>query len=140
MKYKLITDKKELQGTCYFEFLPGKYQNKCWNVNSVYLTEESLDFIEKLLINVNPEYDHFSFTEFSSEQVEKLINELKGAIKHIENNKYVVESIYFSDDYNAKLNEDLKNYRDDILKLIEELIIWMKETLKNNDRISILGI
>ena len=38
---RLIRDTADLRGTCYFEFLPGEYNKKCWNVESVFLDEEA---------------------------------------------------------------------------------------------------
>ncbi len=32
---RIITNKNELEGTCYIEVLPGAYKNKCWNEGSL---------------------------------------------------------------------------------------------------------
>jgi hypothetical protein len=37
---RLIRDRAELQGTCYFEIMPGKFHGKCWNEGSLFLAED----------------------------------------------------------------------------------------------------
>ena len=53
----LIQSLSELHGTCYFEFLPGKY----WNQNSVFLTEEVFGYLEPVFKRHEPEFDHYAF-------------------------------------------------------------------------------
>ena len=73
--YKLITDKNELESTCYFEFLPGQYKDKCWNDNSVFLSEESIAIFEDILLDIDPSYDHYAFMEWNSDKIKKLLEE-----------------------------------------------------------------
>ncbi len=75
--YKLIHNIDELEETCYFEFLPGKYKNKCWNKESIYLEEDSIALFEHKLEEINPYFDHFEFTDFSLDQIRALIREGK---------------------------------------------------------------
>lgn len=46
---RLIRNNKDRDGTCYFEFLPGIYRDKCWNEESVFMDEEVFGFIEPIL-------------------------------------------------------------------------------------------
>jgi hypothetical protein len=57
----LIRDKRQLEGTAYFEFLPGRYTGQHWNEKSVYLDEEVLGLIEKPFMDSLPSYDHYAF-------------------------------------------------------------------------------
>lgn len=62
-KIRLIRDLSELQGTYYFEILPGKYQDKCWNQNSVFMTEEVFGYLEPIFERRAPNFDHYAFVE-----------------------------------------------------------------------------
>jgi hypothetical protein len=35
---RIITNKGELEGTCYIEVLPGPYREQCWNEGSLFVT------------------------------------------------------------------------------------------------------
>ncbi|MEH1940550.1 MAG: hypothetical protein V7L01_10080 [Nostoc sp.] len=45
-RIRLIRSLSELDGTCYFEILPGRYEGNCWNQNSVFITEEVFGYFE----------------------------------------------------------------------------------------------
>jgi len=103
LSYKLITDKNELKSTCYFEFLPGQYLDKCWNDGSVFLSEESIGVFEDILLGIDPGYDHYAFMEWNSEKIKKLISELKIRINQIKNtNTMNITTPYFSASYYKK--------------------------------------
>ena len=140
MEYELITDRVQLEGTCYFEFLPGKYENKCWGEYSAYLTEDSLVLIEELLIQVNPYYDHYSVTEFSSRQINQFTEELAKAIAKIEMDKYSIASTIFSDDYIKKLNKNLRAKKNEVIELVTDLKNWMEQMIQAYDTITVIGI
>jgi hypothetical protein len=54
----VLTDAKSLEGTQYFEFLPGRYQ-----AGSVFLTEEVFAHVEPIFERNRPDFDHYSFIE-----------------------------------------------------------------------------
>src|SRR5689334_15539437 len=64
---RLIHDQAELRGTAYFELLPGSYRGKCWNDGSVFLTEEAWGYVERVVSELEPTYDHYAFTEVRAE-------------------------------------------------------------------------
>jgi hypothetical protein len=140
MEFKLIKNKSELKGTCYFEFLPGKYKNKCWNDNSVFISENALCVIEDLLIKSNKNYDHCSFVHYTNNQMEMMKNECIERINRIKNSEdYKLPELYYNEEYYDELNiDDIGKYKDEIIKMIEELVLWM-ESIKENE-ITILGI
>jgi hypothetical protein len=126
MLFKLLR-KNELEGTVYFEFLPGKYQDKCWNNHSVYIEEEALCVISDILLKTNNDYDHYLFTNYNSIQMKMLENELSKRLTEIKDNiDYKLTGKYFNEEYYNELNEYMKKYRIEIIKMLEELIIWIK--------------
>src|SRR5262245_28844859 len=74
---RLIEQKSELRGTCYIEFLPGKYAGRCWNDGSVFLDEEVFGLIEPKIIAQVPEFDHYAFIEIQGEVWNQIIRDLR---------------------------------------------------------------
>lgn len=111
---KIITDKNELEGTCYFEILPGKYNGECWKDNSIFLDEEVFDLIEPAFERHVPNYDHYVFTDVSKEQWNKILDDLA------------------SQKFDSK--------QDDTEKLIDELTVWVRRQLENEDYLAVLGL
>ena len=150
MEIKLITKLEELEGTCYFEFLPEKYDNKCWNSNSVFIDEEVFYFIEKIFEKYVDDYDHYSFMEINQNISNKIIDELmkfSNRLKTISNYKEIPEYNYFFDDgyFNSEYYENyFKNnwnsMKNDIIKLILDVSNWIKYNINKTNIISILGI
>src|SRR5204862_292237 len=61
----LQTDAAALEGTAYFEFLPGRYAGECWGRQSVFLTEQAFAHIEPIFQKHRPDFDHYAFTEIA---------------------------------------------------------------------------
>jgi hypothetical protein len=136
MDYKLLTDKNVLKGTCYFEFLPGKYQKKCWNDNSVFLTEKSVFIFEDLLEESNKQYDHYSFGFYDPDKINVLENKLLVRLMEIKDGKNV--NIKYSKIFNEMLKENIDKNRDMILKMLDDLISWLRSNKEQG--ISVLGL
>ncbi len=111
---KIITDKNELEGTCYFEILPGKYKGQCWKDCSIFLDEEVFSLIEPAFERHVPNYDHYAFTDVSKEQWNMILNDL--------------------------ISQKLDSKREDTKKLIDELTVWVRSQLENEDYLAVLGL
>ncbi|MGW8956951.1 hypothetical protein [Paenibacillus sp. NPDC055715] len=141
---KIIKNKEELEGTCYIEILPGRYLGQCWNDTSIFLTEEVFGFIEKSIESEYPTYDHYAFNEIQKEvwwrilgRLERVINLLEGHHKM----NTLKEHIGFF--FGCSKDEFIKDYENNIEKLrelINEFQTWIKEQLKSQNYISVLGI
>lgn len=141
MNYKLITNKAELKGSCYFEFLPGTYQGKSWNDGSMFLTEESIAVFEYLLKEVNPDYDHYAFNEFSPEQISDLITKLEELSNYITNDPaYTISGTVFSEKYYQKINSEIRQNKDSIRRMLVDLIDWIKAAKAKSEVLSVLGM
>lgn len=111
---KIITDKNELEGTCYFEIMPGKYKGSCWQDGSIFFDEEVFSLIEPAFERHVPNYDHYAFTDISKEQWNKILNDLA------------------SQKFDSK--------REDTKKLIDELTGWVRRQLEREDYLAVLGL
>jgi len=143
MEYKLISDKNELDGTCYFEFLPGKYKDKCWNDNSVFLTLDIIEIIEDLLEKSNEKYDYYDFIYFDNEQISILENELSKRLIEIKNSEYKLDGKRFknikdNEKYYKKINKDIERNRNNIIEMLEKFIFWIN--LNKDNGITVLGM
>ncbi|MBB6482285.1 hypothetical protein [Spirochaeta isovalerica] len=140
-QYYLIRKTEELDGTCYFEFLPGKYQDKCWNSHSVYLTEDSAAFVEDIFHQISNEYDHYSFTELNKEQIQLFLTLIDSRISKMKSTKqYKLESTIFSEYYYNYLMNDYIKYKKQIITLLFDFKIWLSEIIQSYDRITIMGL
>ena len=82
---RLIRDKAELRGTCYFELLPGEYSGKCWNDGSVFLAEDVFGLVEPIIARHEPRFDHYSFIGISPTTWERIIADLGWLAERAEN-------------------------------------------------------
>src|SRR4051794_827744 len=74
---RLIKDKTELQGTGYFELLPGEYQGQCWKAGSVFLAEDVFDLVEPVIARHEPRFDHYAFVAIPRPTWERIIADLE---------------------------------------------------------------
>jgi hypothetical protein len=70
---RIITNKGELEGTCYMEILPGPYREKCWNEGSLFFEEEVFGYLEPIIKRHVETYDHYAFTEIKRNNGSQLL-------------------------------------------------------------------
>ena len=113
-QFRLIKDKSELKGTCYFEFLRGPYRKKCWCDDSVFLSEGDFALIEDVFLRRVQGYDHFSFTEIREFSWRHILTDLRQIAAELK----VAETA----------------------RAIEELCDWVEGALQEHDCVSVLGM
>jgi hypothetical protein len=111
---RLIRNKAQLSGTCYFELLPGRYQGKCWNDGAVFLTQEAFGLIDLIIMRHEPKFDHFSFVAIQRSAWERIIPEIE---------------LMATDSLSIEHAE-----------LARELSAWLREQISKHKCISILGL
>lgn len=140
----IIRGKSELEGTCYIEVIPGKYQKKHWQEGSLFFDEEAFGFIEPIFERCISGYDHYSMNDGSKEEWEKIIKELKKLNEVLDSAsefEFLLGKVGFifggtRDRFQTNFEESKKL----LFKMNEEIILWAKETLKKHDHIAVLGI
>ena len=144
MDVRLIKNKSELKGTCYFEFLPGPYMGVSWNENSVFLEEETFVLIEPVFERRLDKFDHFAFTEVPRPSWTEIINDLQTLRQKLTNASTVddirsdIGLLFITTE--ASLNNDFPKHKLDLMLMIDQLIEWLTHGLTNHDVISVLGI
>lgn len=144
MDIRVIRDKRELEGTCYFELLPGTYQGKCWNDNSVFISEEVFGFIEPVIERHEPRFDHYSFVGISKETWERIIPELKALARRLHAAQTFDdlrgEFRYLLDTTAGQLGQNFETNSAALIRLLTDLCDWFKVQLQSHGCVSVLGM
>ncbi|MDZ4727502.1 MAG: hypothetical protein SH817_15195 [Leptospira sp.] len=139
--FKLLHNISELEGTCYIEFLPGKYTGKCWNESSIYINEETFLIFEDLFKEVLINYDHYSFNEMPASKVRLLkvkLHQRISILKNLQNNLLNGETLSLQ--INELFTQKFKSNQIEIIQMLENFYDWLKKIETQNIPLSILGI
>jgi hypothetical protein len=141
---KLMQGREYLRGTVYFELLPGPYRKKCWNDESVYLTEEAFAFLETIIFRHESSYDHYAFIDVPSETWRKIIHDLKLLREKLASaNDFTALSVDLEDLSPRTIKSftaEFAEHQRDLEIMLKELIGWLEKTLIAISTIAILGI
>jgi len=141
---KIIRDIKQLDGTCYIEVLPGRYQGKCWNEDSIFFTEEDFGYLEKSIEHEYSNYDHYAFNEIPEGIWERILGRLEGLLTEL-HKESSIESMktdigFFFRCSEEEFQQDYEINLAKLIVLIREFQEWINEQLKRTKYISVLGI
>ena len=141
---RLIREKSQLQGTCYFELLPGKYREQCWNDGSVFMAEDIFALIEPIIARHEPRFDHYSFVDIRPTTWNQIIADLERLAERAELAEDIGElreevGFSFASRERAFAQEFRAN-AEALSRLARELSGWLRDQLKRNECISVLGI
>jgi hypothetical protein len=139
-----ILSKSELEGTGYFEFIPGKYDNQCWLDDSIYIDEKIFGLIESIFSKNVPNYNHSAFTNVHKKTWESILSELQN-IQTVVSTSTSVEDLGGSlgfpiDNDKALFQEAFSDNKLALIQLLNEFSAWIEQTLTVQDYIAILGI
>lgn len=141
---RLIRDKAELRGTCYFEFLPGEYKEQCWNDGSVFLAEDVFGLIEPIVARHEPRFDHYSFVNIRTDTWERIIADLERLAARVENASGIGEIAgevgFIFTTMEAEFARDFRANAGALARLSRDLAGWVREQLRERECVSILGI
>jgi len=136
-KILTINDLHEDHGP-YLEFLPGEFENKCMNDNSIFIKDCEVDIVNDLLCKFNEEYIKYGYEYFYDENLlDKLLNELEKRANQIKLNGYVVKGKNNKKYYN-RINRYMELYKNEIIEMLDNFIEWIKMNKSNG--ITIIGI
>ena len=141
---RLIRSTTELEGTCYFEFLPGRYDQKCWNEGSVFLSEEAFDLIEPIFLRRVPEFDHYAFVEINRSRWSLIVGDLEVLTERLATVNGVDELRDLVRVTNAFDEHDLRTafveYKRLIRQMLTDLAAWLRGQASRHEIISVLGM
>jgi hypothetical protein len=141
---KLYQDTAELDGTAYFELLPGPYRESCWGPDSVFLDEEAFGFIEPIFERLCPAFDHYAFTEIGRPLWHDILRELDARADMLRgdpSDEHVRATLgFFGLDTDNKFFARPTENKQALRELIEALAGWVRAKLQHNDVVSVLGL
>lgn len=136
---ELITDTSRLEDTCYFEFLPGKYEGECWGQYSAFVAEEVFVIIEGLVRSVISGFDHYAFQEVNVSTVKQLVRILHDEAGKVEQAKSLTElaEILLLQDTALRVNpQDVYDNRSGIARMMRGLGNWLEQTSETYNIVS----
>jgi hypothetical protein len=140
----LIRDKAELQGTCYFEFLPGEYKMQCWNEGAVFLAEDVFGLIEPIIARHEPRFDRYSFVGIRRHAWERITGDLERLAKLAERASGVGDLVgevgFFFTTTEAEFAQEFRVNADALGRLARELARWVREQLREQECVAVLGM
>lgn len=141
---ELIKDVNQCENTCYFEFLPGTFKDKCWNEESVFIYYLQICYIELILAKYIFNYDQYSFMSVDKttwQDLVKDLNKMKEILRKSKSfNELTSNLTYVFQDVEKNFTEDFEKSRNELMKMIDDFVSWIRETLKNHNKIAILGM
>ncbi len=134
----------ELEGTAYFEFLPGLYQGECWGPTSVFLGEEAFGFVEPIFARLCPNYDHYAFTQVRRTLWREVLSELDDIVTVLggtPSDEILADRLgFFFRDTERKFFESKTANVALLRQTLVDLTSWLRSQLKGHDVISVLGL
>lgn len=141
---RLIRDKSELQGTCYFELLPGEYRGQCWNDESVFLDEDVFGLIEPIIARHEPQFDHYSFVGIRRPAWERIIADLERLAEHAGSAASISdlrgELGFLFTTTEREFDQNFRASAEALAGLASELVGWLGDQLREHECVSVLGM
>jgi len=142
-----LLKKNELEGTDYFEFLPGTHNGKWWNDESAYLqTDEGFGFIWFVFDHYIKEFDYDGESKMEREDTQKIISALQ-ELKHVMDQSRTAQLAVSMLPYGEfpmrsmpYIWRDWKAHQSQVENMIDDLCSWLTEVLKKHSEITILGM
>lgn len=140
----ILRDPAALEGTAYIELLPGGYRDSCWNVGSVFLTEEVFGYFERIIERHEPRFDHFAFVDVERSTWTAILDDMAGvaralrAATSIDDVPPLVGFYYLGtkQEFAASFRENA----DALAALLDELGLWLREQLSREEVVAVLGM
>ncbi len=76
---------RDKKGTCYFEFMAGKFKNEHWNDNSIFIHADIFDELKliNVFLEIVPHFEYYYITEVSFDEWSRIVllaNQKGGAV------------------------------------------------------------
>lgn len=148
---KLIKLFKNIKSGPYVQFYVNDKQQPCkfWDDSSLYLDEGVYSMFSDPFIASSKDFIYFGPTIYSEQQLEKLLVELNNHSKQLDSinsHKEFIKTITsfklgqnFITEY-GNFKENWKNVLKSLIKIDQTLIKLVKNTLKENKQLLVLGI
>jgi len=132
-----------------YEFLPGEFRGKFWNSGSVYLEEVTFVLISNPILRHVPDVDYLGTTLIQRPVWERIIEDLEALAIRVSQAANLSEldgalgffrSLLGDSKEEKEFQKDFSINAKALVAVIGELVAWLRETLKTNASVSILGV
>lgn len=130
--FEIIYDVNSLDGTNYVEIFPNVFENKFWNASSIYLTEESFEYLVPAFQRCSEDFDLYGFNNIEIATWQLIIQELEKLKQALINN--------FQSDSTSVFMADQEMNTQELISLISELVNWIEKQSQSTNCISVLGL
>jgi hypothetical protein len=124
--------------------LPGVYVKECWNKESVFIYYLHIGYIEPILAKYIHNYSQYSFMSVDKmtwQDIIKNLNLMKETLRQSDNYDEFTSNLGFSfDDVEENFTRNFEESRKDLMKMIDDFVLWLQETLKNHNKIAVMGM
>lgn len=142
-RIRLLEDSRQLNGTLYFEFLPGRYAGRCWNEESVFMAEDVFRLIEFAFARHVPGYDHYAFMAIERKTWDAVLPCLEGLSTRARS-ATSVDGLFCDGSPGKRARDEFgSNFQKnaaDLGEVTQALVTWLRRQLTERDVISLLGI
>ena len=143
---KVYRNKSELDGSCYFELLPGPFCGKWWNPGSVFISMDTWSsYVAPLIVGRVYDYDEHSEVEVPRElwiPVLRYLERLRRIVLDVESfwELDVETNLARRFDPFKQHDRDFPQKKAALLLFVDELHEWLTVTLTTHFSITILGL
>jgi hypothetical protein len=134
----------ELHGTCYFELMPSRYRNKCWNHGSLFIPMDAFLLVEWAFARHIAGYDHYSFMHCDVTIMQRIAKDLAEYSRMIQGGVTPCEIITFCrlphNGVEADIARAIRLQKDELVRMIEDVRQWITEKALQTPEFSILGM
>ena len=141
--FRLHVDRSTMSGTQYFELLPGRYAGRHWNQQSRFIHEYTFCLVEGIFQKHVPAYDHWGLVEVSRPAWEVILRDLASVRAGLEDRaRSAPAPLPYGTvlRVQASFEEALDTNERALAKLIAEMDQWLRQVLRTQEIISILGL
>jgi hypothetical protein len=142
---EIVRTKAELPDTSYFEFLPGPYRGEHWAAESVYVQEEIFCLIEPIIRQHHPGYDHYSHSSIPAVEWSKIIADLQLLANRARSATSLADLRqagvgFHRRGIDTEFEQDFTNSAHALANLADDLSVWLRDALRDQDVVSVLGM
>jgi hypothetical protein len=141
---RLIRDSRELNGSAYYELLPGPYAGRHWGERSVFLSEDAFNFIGWVIQRHSPDFNPFGPTRIAAATWQGIIADLNRFAKVLGKAKSIadikVEWPVPFDDLSGRFAAGFAATRTELTRMIDDLTKWLRTQLRDHDSLTLLGL
>ena len=142
---KLITDKKDLEGSAYFEFLPREFDGQHWNDDSVFVWYEDVSLFDSLLKEHIQDYRPYAYMTIDAQRARKLAEDLLEYADAVRKTDVAsVMRLGIRCEIHPRdvdwLEDEWDTAQAQLASMLRELGLWIQRNVSEEGTLSVLGL